>query len=397
MGRNQGEHLRRNEVKAGIIEFIISSKGAVPEPEIRKYLGKKYEIEDQGNIKNHLRDLQRRPYSCIEKIPPKPGFANKWDIKKIENLRNIRLHFPEIRLNIYEKSLNIVIEERDYNSGTPNANRFRVQLFLSVSFFDMCLKNNIETLYAKADEIGQFCKGSGKGQLLQLAKNTNNKVYTEFLERILTNPNVWLVIYKEYISDSLKSEICRKSLKFSEDIEMSEETFQKIVEEALTMQMGEISPKELCRIMLSEISNGMSCEIIDQKMFKEMHIELLKIPKEILAEQLAKVLEKMSEEIFNRIAVEENWKEHYHELLQLIACKQKNHLLSLDIIFDHCLQRDIVEGTVSPEEKEFVYEEEKVFDRVVAELDKNLIPAVKVYDNFLIEYFEKCKEKVRIP
>jgi len=217
------------------------------------------------------------------------------------------------------------------------------------------------------------------------------------MERILTNPNVWLVIYKEYISDSLKSEICRKSLKFSEDIEMSEETFQKIVEEVLTMQIREISPKELCRIMLSEISNGMSCEIIDQKMFKEMHIELLKIPKEILAEQLAKVLEKMSEEIFNRIAVEENWKEHYHELLQLIACKQKNHLLSLDIIFDHCLQRDIVEGTVSPEEKEFVYEEEKVFDRVVAELDKNLIPAVKVYDNFLIEYFEKCKEKVRIP
>src|SRR5665647_1687162 len=158
MGRNQGEHLRRNEVKAGIIEFIISSKGAVPEPEIRKYLGKKYEIEDQGNIKNHLRDLQRRPYSCIEKIPPKPGFANKWDIKKIENLRNIRLHFPEIRLNIYEKSLNIVIEERDYNSGTPNANRFRVQLFLSVSFFDMCLKTTLKLYMPKLMKLASSAK-----------------------------------------------------------------------------------------------------------------------------------------------------------------------------------------------------------------------------------------------
>ncbi len=33
MRRNQGDHLKWNEVKVGIIEFIISSNGPVPVPE----------------------------------------------------------------------------------------------------------------------------------------------------------------------------------------------------------------------------------------------------------------------------------------------------------------------------------------------------------------------------
>ena len=73
MRRNQGDHLKWNEVKTGIIEFIISSDGPVPEPEIRDILARKYEIKNIGTMKKHLKDLQHRPYSCIEKIPAKSG------------------------------------------------------------------------------------------------------------------------------------------------------------------------------------------------------------------------------------------------------------------------------------------------------------------------------------
>ena len=42
MRRSQGDHLKWNEAKAGILEFIISSDGPVPEPEIREFLAREY-------------------------------------------------------------------------------------------------------------------------------------------------------------------------------------------------------------------------------------------------------------------------------------------------------------------------------------------------------------------
>jgi hypothetical protein len=65
MRRNKGDHLKWNEVKAGITEFIIRSEGAVPEPKIRKFLVREYEITNPGTRKEHLKDLQHRSYACI--------------------------------------------------------------------------------------------------------------------------------------------------------------------------------------------------------------------------------------------------------------------------------------------------------------------------------------------
>jgi hypothetical protein len=397
MRRNQGDHLKWNEVKAGIIEFIIRSDGAIPEPEIRKFLARKYEIKNLGTLKKHLKDLQYRPYSCIVKIQGKSGLANKWDIKKIEHLKNIRIHFPEMRLNGYKKSLNIIIVERSFNSKTPNANRFRIQLLISVSFFDMCLKSEIETLYSKADEIRKFSRNASIWRSLGSAKNKTNKLYTEFMKRILTNPNIWLDVYNECINDSLKSKICQTSLKFSADIEISEEAFQKMVEEAMIIQNDEISPERLYTAMIKEISTRMSCEIIGQKMFKELRLELLETPTKTLVEQLANMLAKMSEKIFNRILVKENWEEIYHEILQIISVKNINQLIGLEIIFDHYFQRDIVDDTVSTVEKKFVLEERKYLERVITEMDKNLTSAVIDYNNFLNDFFEKYRDKNQDP
>ena len=236
MRRNQGDHLKWNEVKAGIIKFIVSSHGPVPEPEIRDFLGEKYKITDQGNIKKHLRDLQYHPYSCIEKIPPKPGFANRWDIKKIENLKNIRLHFPEIRLNIYEKPLKIIIFERRFFPRSTCTSRFPIQLLRSVSFFDICLKYEIETLCTKADEILTLSRSAANWKSALTIKAPTYKLYNRFMKKILKKPNIWLDVYSECINNSLKSDMCQAPLKLSTDIKISEKTFQELIRQVFPLR-----------------------------------------------------------------------------------------------------------------------------------------------------------------
>ncbi len=393
MLRSHGDHLKWNEVKAGIIEFIISSDGAVPEPKIREFLAREYDIKDYGNIKKHLKDLQYRPYSSIEKIQGKPGLANRWDIKRIENLKNIRIHFPEIRLNRYKKSLNMISDQLAWIPGALNANRFFIQLYLSVSFFDMCLKNEVGTLYAKADEIYKMSlSGTFWTHLLPIASPTS-KLYTEFMKRILANPNIWLEVYSECINNSLKSEICQKSLKLPADIEMLEETFQKIVEGSLPIEYEEISVEELYKLMIENISFKMASEVMALNMPKEMHLELLKRPNDMLVEQ-ANLVKKISEEILNRILVDENWKETYREILQIITFEQNRKIISIELLFDHCFQSDILDGTASTEEKEFVQENSKFFNIMNEKSDKYWSPLAEDYDVFLDHFFEKCIAKV---
>lgn len=400
MRRNTGDHLKWNEVKTGIIEFIIRSDGAIPEPEIRKFLAREYEIKNLGTIKKHLKDLQHRPYSCIEKIPGKKGYANRWDIKRIEQLKNIRLTFPRIRLNIYEKALNIISKKRNFNQSNPKAERLHTQILFSASFFDVCLNNDIETLYAKADEICTLSRGATPWRYLPIPKNSTKTLYTKFM-KILANPNIWLDFYNECMNDSLKSELGQKSLQFSEEVEMSEERFQEIIEEALPIQYAELQYEELYKIMVKYISIKIASEIITQKMSKEMNTELVKKNNEILVKQLTNVVKKMSEEIFDEILVKENWIEMYHGLLQIVNFEQKDKLIGLELLFDHCLQRDIVDGNMSSESKKLFYEEQEFFYILKVAMDKNLPHGLKYYDedcdNFLNYYFEKCKAKKGIP
>jgi hypothetical protein len=77
-------------------------------------------------------------------------------------------------------------------------------MFLSVSFFDMCLKTEVETLYSKADEIYKLSRGGAYWRELSPAKNPINKLYTEFMKMILANPNIWLDVYNEYTNDPMK-------------------------------------------------------------------------------------------------------------------------------------------------------------------------------------------------
>lgn len=253
---------------------------------------------------------------------------NRWNITNIKHLKNIKHHFKDddcfkkIRLNIHQKSLNVINDQRGFDPGTTLGKRYRIQMFLSVSFFDMCLTTEVETLYSKADEIYKLSRGSAYWRELSPATNPINKLYTEFMKTMLTNPNIWLDVYNEYINDPLTSYIYLKCFKFSEDIEISEEAFKEIVEGALPKNYVE-SYKELYKMMVKHISNNLASEIITHKISKEMHIEYIKGTNEVLVKQLENMVKKISGEIFNRILVETDWAKTYLEMLQIIHFEDK--------------------------------------------------------------------------
>lgn len=405
MSRKRGDHLKRNEVKAGIIESIIGSNGAVSEPQIREILEKKYKIIDQGNIKNHLKDL--KDSSCVVKIPAKPGFANNWDIKKIENLKNIRFKFPEIQLNKYEKSLDIVLKERalketTFSVDSPRAYKFRDQLFLSISFFDMCINNDLETLYDRAYKIYRSNEGYDEYQII---KKRISEVYTEKIKRIIINPSIWLVTYGKYLDISLNLDIHKNSLGIFPKIELSEEEFRKILEE-IPLRWKEVPRGELALKFVEDLSQKISYELIS-KMLKEIPKELLEIPLEIFNKIFEEILTKISEEIFNEI-ITENPKELYNKIFEIKFHQYSMRGLSSDIIFQHCVDRDFADGTESSGEEEFMsIIREKV---ALAKKESPLIGAtdslsdlddplhgLKDLDNFYVDFYNKCKEKMRVP
>lgn len=185
MPKKQGGHLNIGEVKSSIIEFILENKEEVEEPAIRKYLFEKYDVIDQGNINRHLHDLQK--YECIEFLPPqKKGQINHWDILKLKHLKSIREEFPELRLNKYEKAINMIITELHDDAEYSYAEwlKLYIQLLLSVSFFDTCLEIDAKTLNQRIWKSYITTKDPVRhkriNDLLKICYHTYAKCYSDF-------------------------------------------------------------------------------------------------------------------------------------------------------------------------------------------------------------------------
>ena len=319
MTKSNGVHLKWHEVKAGIIKFIISSKGAVREPDIRERLRKDYDIVDQGNIKTHLRDLQHR-FHCIEKISPKkPGDANEWELRRIEHVINIRSNFPDIQLKTYDKALNIV-HKRFFplHPDSPMTNKFRVQLLLSDSFFDMCTKTDPETVYDRAYELYKH------------SFDTWGKEFPEWEQRIV------------------------------EDMSR---------ERAVGM----------FTTMMKEIPSQLNIP-------KEA--EILKAAFEIAA----KKIKDEESELMNEYHKWDKSGEAFEMKLPLFIGS-----VLIEKMFDHCFQRDIADGTASPEEIEFVNETKKMRAHFKVNPELGLFSELKAYDDFYVQYYKKFRADTNNP
>lgn len=345
-------HFNWNEVKTSAIEFVLENNGSVGEPVIREYLKKKYNGIDQGTVNRHLHDLQK--LVCIELTPPskKTTRANMWDITKLKNLRNIRLHFAEIQLNTYIKSVNIFLETY-YNPGTPFANNFRNQLFLSFSFFDMCIKTDIKTLEAKFDEIYQLGDGFEEEQDF---KKLIKEVRIEWIKRAPT----YLVASTEF------SDYIRRMIP-NEVFEISDDAFRKMFNNTSAGMSREEVMEIIYRSMIQEI---------DGNIIKNIPVINLPIPKEELDKPYFDILSKP--EMFPEEIIEKTF-----EIKRIIWIR---NITRPNQIFEHFFERDIIEDICSPLEREYVREVKK--ESACFKLGDPM-SAYRKRDEFYNEWYEK--------
>ena len=122
--KEQTHRLKQSQIKTSLVDLMMRTRISIPEPEIRVYLHKKYGVKDQGTINIHLHSLEK--LGCIDLITTNKEVtrANQWGIETLDNLKNIRQHFPDIPFNKYEKSLQIVSENRLLHRNYPRHNVF---------------------------------------------------------------------------------------------------------------------------------------------------------------------------------------------------------------------------------------------------------------------------------
>jgi hypothetical protein len=353
--RSPGDRLPIGEVKSEIISYILSKNDAVSATDLKTHLREKYGIRNKKNIDNHLNGLEDD--NCIEKIkPPRDGFENKWDITKIENLKNIMSLFPEIRLNKYEKSVNIVIKKFNFTAGSIHAKKAFVQLSLSSSFFAKCLDTEIKTLHARASRFyqadGDFMKRKIERQIEELI----HEAYPECMKRIQKIPGIWSVVDEEYIKDSVNLDIYQNSPQSHKQIQ----------------------------IIVKELSMKMSDEILSEREKK--------LPKDSLQNQEG--LNKMPDKIFEKL-MEEFPADLPTKIHTIIVNQYQNVSISFDKVFDHFYRRDVMDGSDIYEEREFVSKINEItsFDIFnIKQLDIELDKLEHLYD----DYYEKCRKKMGI-
>jgi signal recognition particle GTPase len=169
-----------------------------------------------------------------------------------------------------------------------------VQLSLSASFFDMCIKTDIETLHVRASELYQLGEFFNEEPHLkniiaeeQTSKELINEVYTKCIRLISKIPNIQKIIDNEHIKDPSKSDFAQNFSEHLLSMKISEETFKKILKE-IPLSMEDKSYEEQTYKIIKELSIKISHEVtpIANEDFK-------KIPQGIL--------NKTSEDIFEKI------------------------------------------------------------------------------------------------
>lgn len=359
MARKEGD-ISQNGVKPDIIKFILENNGQVEEPQIREHLKKKNKKVNQGNVNRHLHEL-RDEFNCIELKTIKKGRRtyNLWDITKLESLKNIQIYFKNIELNKYEKSLMIILNETGHFITSLTGLQFYIRLFLSASFFDMCIKTNIEKLFSRAWKIYLCDKGFGEDLHI---KYLLNEFYTLYIK---DNPN--FEISSETFQVTMR-ELAQRKAENSEEIfskmweekfsglykEITREKFMKIKEELVQRIAGlmEVNPEtELFYEKFGEKYPGLSREHMKEILIDKVYHIILE--KEVLDH--SKDYENSIESFRKTIGQDREMHTKMERILELITLQQSDFKMSrFDLLLESFLYFDILNGIGSPDELEFV-------------------------------------------
>jgi hypothetical protein len=335
-------HYNMGEVKSQIIEVILRHCGLIGEPFIRRSLQDKYDGIDQSTMNRHLHDLQK--LGCLDMIPSskKTTRANRWNIATLRQIETIRHHFQNIELNRYEKSLDIVSRcHLDYISPVRNV-IFRVQLFLSTSFFHLCIKNDTETLLDKTSDIFKLGEGFGDDLLIQ---GYIDEIYAKLTNTIFKNIPFLRSVWNRHIHISLKTNIQSDPSQYLQTFSLSREQFQKILY-AIKPKTEDVKEEVIGRKLVKLLSLRIAHELF-RTSFQEISDE------QNLKRMALKLVSDITDDIFDKM-IEEDPQGLYHKMVEINHHQQKIQYNSPFILFDHCFEDDILNDTVSNEEKEFI-------------------------------------------
>jgi hypothetical protein len=104
------------------------------------------------------------------------------------------------------------------------------------------------------------------------------------------------------------------------------------------------------------------------------------------------ILNKTSEEIFKKIM------EGLPEILsdKIIRIKYYHEIntgVTSDLIFNHCFQRDVMDGASSPEEREFVH---KINELISIHKEKDPTTGLKELDKLYSDYLKNARKKLLV-
>jgi hypothetical protein len=166
---------KKEKVKVKILKLVLGAPRTVKEHDVVTYLIDSKTIKCQSSVNRHFNDLCEM--ECLNKIGSKSSInLNKWNVTKFETLRKIKDKFPEIDLNKYEKSITIVLKESGYSINSTKGLEFYMRLYLSVSFFNICLETDIDTLCNRAWNV--YLHDSGFETNRRIKKLLNEFYYT---------------------------------------------------------------------------------------------------------------------------------------------------------------------------------------------------------------------------
>src|SRR5208283_1661458 len=182
---------------------------------------------------------------------------NRWNIATLKQLEKIRYYFPNIELHRYEKSLDIVSRYHLHYINPARNVIFRVQLLLSTSLFNLCIKNDTKTLCDKASEIYKFGKGFEDDMLIQ---SYIDDIYAKLTNTIFKNTNFLLSVWNKRIPHWLKINIQSDPSEYLQTFSLSKELFQKILKD-IKPQAEDVKEKVIGRKLVQLLSLRISHEI----------------------------------------------------------------------------------------------------------------------------------------
>jgi len=231
---------------------------------------------------------------------------------------------------------------------------------------------------------------------VMLIQSYIDDIYAKLTNTIFKNTHFLLSVWNKNKPNSLKTNIQSDPPQYLQTFSLSRKQFQNILYDIKPQAKdlkGEVIDRKLVKLLSLRISHETFRtsfqEIADEKNLKRMALKLAS---------------DITDDIFNKI-IEEDPQGLYHKMVEINNYQRKIQYNSPFILFDHCFEDDILNDTVSDEEKEFIkrkkgsvqkdtegiisYDEWYIRSKLDSSGDGDQMSKCKAYNDLYVDYLKK--------